>query len=325
MTPTERERLDRIWDSLSEGESDDAPALTALELNLRSVAALATAFTEESAQGWDAVVGIEVPTRARLRFSGSSVAGNNAPVRLAARVLTTLQELVTAIAMSARGRKSLFGAPPADIRLATELSLFPLPSLGSVIFELAGPERPDCVNQLPGLGEETNAADRAAISLRQVLDEAMVDDKTALTQDLKQLGPRVASHLRNLALFPIDNDLTLDLEWRQSNGERISGQLGRREATVLQEVITLSRASVETQTLDGVLVTISVEEPLALRLLTGERVPMSLRSDLEVGQVADYFNKRVRARVEVAVTAHPTTGRDVREYTLVEVQAVTDY
>lgn len=323
MSPSDAERVEAIWQSLA--EDDAAEPLTARDLNLASLAALGESVTSQSAAAWSTLVASEGATRAKVRLYGPAVEANSAPVRLATKALSSFQDLVSAVAMSARGKKSNFGSVPGDIKQETELLMFPRPGLGSVVFELAGPEAPDTTEELPGVSDGLNVADRAAAVLGRVLQGSAGDvDRSALAEDLTDLGPRVATHLRKLAMLPIADSMYLELEWLQGNGQRVRGTLGPDEAIVLRDVITESRASVEVQTLEGVLVTLSSEEPLSLRLHGGGRVPMRLSDDLSADDLTAFFNSSVVATAEVEVTTHPTTGKDSRRYTLIGIDGALE-
>lgn len=318
----DRERLDGLWAAL-EVDEDETPAPSAHELNVQSIAALGSAVEARIAASWMQLGQVRGSTQARLRLFGGAVDDHSAPIKLAAKALVTFQDLLSSVAMAQQGKTSLRGTVPKQIRAATELRVFPRPSIGSVVFDLAGPPAPDISATLPGSGDDRNSVDAAVEELAGVLDAAGgegPETDQAVLEVLKRLGPRVATHLRKLSALPLDDDLSLDVAWSEASGRRVSGRLGTVEATVLRRVINESKVSVEEESLAGVLVTLSSEDPLALRLHDGGRVPMALGEGLALEALTPYFNAPVLATVEVQVESHPTTGVDVRRYTLVGVE-----
>lgn len=310
-----------MLDLLADDVSEDAAPLHARQFNLRSFAALGESVEGAIAANWRTMTPPEGSTRARVRLFGPAVEGHRSTVRLTTQALSLFQDLVSAVAMAAVGKRSLFGAVPGDVRAQTELFLFPRPAFGSVVFELLGPTAPDVSDELPGISSGENSADRAATQLVEVLGHSADDaDREVLTAELKHLGPRVATYLRRLANLPIREGLFLDLDWEQGNGDRVSATLEAEQAIRLVEVIESSRATVQERQMDGVLVTISTEEPLGLRLHDGRRIPMAPHEDLDVDALTAFFNEPVTATLEVEVTSHPVTGRDTTRYTLLAIE-----
>ncbi|UDY36284.1 hypothetical protein [Dermatobacter hominis] len=321
MSSPDDEAIDDLYDWL--GEPDPGEDLSAVAINRSSIEALGLSASTTLGGTWDHFDPTDAHSVAKVRMTGDAVVQNAAPVRVAAPALTTLQELISAIAMARRGKRNLSGFVPAAIRDLTDLFFVPIPRPGSVVFDLVGPGRSDEAAQIPGvtasLPTEADAAVEQLVNLLAASGEGPGESRVALGNSLVNLGPRVSTQLRRLAAFPTTAGLNLEIAWKATSGATVKGRLGANEANVIMDVITETRSSAEIQILEGELVTVSSVNPLALRLRDGRTISVAPAEPEMPGQLARYFNRWVTAVLEVEVTTHPVSGRASRQYTLVSV------
>lgn len=312
--PTDLEDLaERLWGST---DDDDSPVMSASELSRASF--LAFAGPSGEVEGWTDAFPIAGVPRLDLRLHGSAISGHSAPVRLATRALTIVQDLVSVVGMAQRGKKSLSGAIPAAILRATELNLNPAASPGSLVFELRGTRPEIHPDQNPALDSKQTLADTAASEIFSLLGSAESGEGTAVLRELQRLGPRVATHFRRLSALTLSESLLLDMRWQQGDGRLIYGQIHAAGATELERVIAKSRTTLEPKQLHGHLVTISTEDKLVLRDEVGKRIPL-VESERFAQDPALFYDKDVVAEVELEIEQHPSTGRDTKTYHLVSL------
>lgn len=303
---------DDFWLDLVTAE-DQLPA-SAKELNLQTAERMAALFGFEPAG--------RAHSSAEIRLHGPAAVEHSVPVRLGTKALSAVQDLVTAVAMALKGRRSLLGRPSSDILAATELRLFPAASPGSVVFDVQGPPAVALDGRFPDLVDRRNDADLAMDTLGKLFDlSAVANDQVA--EMLLTLGPRVASSLRRLTEFPLQRSLYIDLTWRTATGYRIPVSFGPGEAGALQSLIEQRRMAVERTVLSGKLVTVSTEDPLALRLANGNKIVLSTGPDVIRSSLSSYFDTLVDATVEVEVVT-TSTGREIRSYTLLQISPGLD-
>lgn len=295
---------------------DDRAAMTGSELSRASFASLARTTAPDGP--WVDAEPIPGVSRLDLRMHGEAIEGHSAPVRLAARALTIVQDLVSVVGMALRGKKSLAGSISSDILDATQLNLNPAAAPGSLIFELRGSRRVSSEHQLHGVDAGLTLADLAAAEIFRVLSQAEGGPGSELRDELQRLGPRVASHLRRLNSLTLSESLLMDLRWQQGNGKIIQGQVRMDSAAEIERVIVQSRISRERGVIRGHLVTISTEDRLVIRDSSGKRIPL-VESDEFTQNLAEFYDKDIVAEVDVEVEEHPVTGRDLRTYHLVKV------
>ncbi|QXC60548.1 hypothetical protein KSP35_19840 [Aquihabitans sp. G128] len=302
----QRTKADALAAFLSLENKDDAAPLSAAELNQFALASLSQGGAPSD---WHErrVVSPGVP-RLDLRLHGKAIDGHSAPVRLATRALTIVQDLVSVVGMAHRNKKSLSGAIPKDILQATELNLNPAATPGSLIFELRGNLAPINGDEIPGADPGVTLADLAAADIFRLLDAADSGDD-GLMLDLQRLGPRVATHFRRLCALTLSESLLLDMRWQQGNGAMIFGQLAEASAGEMERVITKSKFTSERITLRGHMITISTEDKLVLRDQSGNRVRLVEAESFDQDP-ANFYDKDVVAEVDLEVEEHPTTGRD---------------
>ncbi|WP_345271741.1 hypothetical protein [Nocardioides nanhaiensis] len=119
---------------------------------------------------------------------------------------TLWQRCITAVGAALEGTRSASGRIPEIVRIRTQLSLQAGFAPGSVLLDVV-PKNPPMEEVAPEgerrmFDEPRPLADRASDTLLQLLSVAAADDFQAgerLRTELAELGPRVASSLRNLA------------------------------------------------------------------------------------------------------------------------------
>ncbi len=324
MTDNHRD-LDEIWSMMSDVSKLDGLAVhdtSGLSVNAAALSAWRCAVGNVGDDTWlDHPAKAGVP-KARLRLYGPAVEEHTVEVRTAAKIMTTFQDLLSAVAMATRGRYALGGAVPGDIRSGTTLRLFPRPAFGSLVLEMEGPEPMSAPAEQALLSELPSTADDAATRLVGLINAAHFDDEESLLAGLRSLGPRVSTHLSRLVAFPLDESTYIDVGWQTTAGSRLAGFITADAADRLRSVMTKYRTATKRERVSGFLVTVSSEDPIALRLSSGKRISMELSEDVTPGSLTPYFQQRVTVSVDVEVVTKSSTGAEAKRYTLVSVEGI---
>ncbi len=300
---------DELWNRLLAGEDDpvDAAPITSADINAQTLARMA----------------VEVPVRqVRFRLSGKAVQAHRVSVKIAANALASLQEVVSSIGAALSGSATLFGQIAQDVRKSTELSLSPVFMPGSVVFTLRPEDVDDNQEQLFAAVEVPTLLDQSLSQLVVFLHRLSQDDlgDDLLVADVRRLGPRAAKHLNELSELVLGDDVVLGVDWDDGTGRRAHGSLNTRSAAYLSDLIKRNRIDVDERRLTGTLITVSTEDPAALRLEDGTRV--SLRVDTATAPaIGEYFDRRVVVTVAVQTTRSTSTGKEVQQYTLLAIEA----
>ncbi len=163
--------------------------------------------------------------------------------------------------------------------------------------------------------------DDAMSELFTVLEKSEANqlDSTALAQDLRRLGPRTAMHLSDLAKQVTADDIDVDFAWRNPAGRNRKASLQRPAALALSRAIELNRVEAKIISLTGVLVTISAVTKAELRTDSGERIRMSV--DVAVSPtLGPFYHQRVEVQVELTTTWSTNTGKETREFRLLDIR-----
>lgn len=299
--------IDNLWASLL-ADVDDATLtapVSAIDINAQTMARMASLHRRRFLS---------------FRLAGPGVRAHRLAVKTAANVLGSFQEVVSSIGAALSDRPSLFGQLSSAIRQATELQLSPAVAPGSIVFTLV-PDEEFTQDEMPGLEGVPSLLDLALdrlISVFGELDAAGAEERP-LVDNLRALGPRTAKHLFDLSQVVINDDVVLDLQWTTESGRQSGASMGVRSASFLREMIQQSAVTEREKVITGILVTVSVETPAAVRLDDGTRIMLAVDED-KVGRLAPLFNRRVQATVLEREEINLGTGRVSFAYTLIEIR-----
>jgi hypothetical protein len=131
----------------------------------------------------------------------------------------------------------------------------------------------------------------------------------------------VGSKLNMLAEYAVESEIELDLGHRSPTGGRHSVILKRRGAEAIKEAVERNRQRTETETITGVLHTVS-DGADKLRMTLDDEVTQ-LRMDVEpvVGlHLGAMLGQRVVAEVETTIKWKLASGKERRSYELLSAQ-----
>jgi len=298
-----------LWDRLLEGEDEslDEVPLTSSDINAQTLARMAA----------------EVPIKqVKFRLSGKAIQAQRVSVKIAADALGSLQEVVSSIGAALNGSATLFGQIAQDVRKSTELSLSPVFMPGSVVFTLRPEPVEDIHDQLFSADEVETLLDASVSQLVVFLHRLSQDDLSddLLVADVKRLGPRAAKHLNELSELVLGEEVVLGVDWDDGSGRRTHGSLNTRSAAYLSDIIKRNRVDVEERRLTGTLVTVSTEDPAALRLDDGTKVPLRIEA-ASTPAIGEYFDRRVVVTVAVQTTRSTSTGKEIQRYSVLSIEA----
>jgi len=170
-----------------------------------------------AAQGGDARDGA---SKGSLRLHGVGVLGNAIELDEAGQIATLWQRTVQAVGGAIEGSRSAMGRLPIDIVRRTQLLLDASPVPGSVVLNLTPKAAPDLETTPNGMRRLFDTprplADRASEQVISLLSQAadpQLDQLEAFSEELRQLGPRVATSVRALATALNRAHVDVDVVW----------------------------------------------------------------------------------------------------------------
>ncbi|MEU0877810.1 hypothetical protein ABZ345_04360 [Lentzea sp. NPDC005914] len=248
--------------------------------------------------------GSSLRSRASVRMHGGAVRKNSVAVKRATKILSILQDAITAVAASLRGSKGSRGKFPEVVRQLTELTFTPHTVPGSVIFELVAQDPADVLpGQTDPLIQMADLVDLSAQSFLELANAAAAGIQSGegdVLAQLRELGPRVARNILKLSAAIIDEDIELDISWNESVGPTHSGKISRATAEGLRNLIKENKIDADIIDLHGTLITVSDVRNIDLRMSTGDVVSMSIEPDLRE-PLDSLFRTRVVIRAEETI------------------------
>jgi hypothetical protein len=250
-----------------------------------------------------------------VRLSGAAVREHDVSVRVLAGVLGPLQESLTAVGQALRQNPTGRGRVPTAIVDATELSISPQLTAGSIVLHLSGPAEATTGDELPEATGTESLVDASLRAVFSVLAESQDDVATSgLSGELRRLGPRTAKHLNDLAQRVLDDDVQVGLVWRLgTTSQRAS--LDRRSALALHDAIQRNRVEVSEVVLTGRLLTVSTVRKAELDMGDAGTVKLSVDPDLALS-LGDYYDRDVTVGAQQTTTWSTNTGVEKRTYAL---------
>lgn len=306
------QRLDAQLSALA--QAGDSPAVAAMSHGLIEMRSdLARQVLEASRARFDVVL------------DGAPVVGHEIRVDALSKLLHSLQESVSSIAQSLRGRATSSASLPSALRSETALN-FSMAYPGSFGALLRGPEPaqvlPTLFDFLDDEGEqpatvEPTILDRAVQSVLSVLDLAgseQVDDEPIVDAVLP-LGSRAFKHLSELSAAIVDENLTARLVFVSPAVATRTTAVTKRSATRLRDVLGRNTETEEQVTIRGRLGSVSdIHNRIDLQATEG--VINAKVTDELVPELGDFYTQNVLASFTVRSATSTVTGLVRRYYTL---------
>lgn len=211
-----------------------------------------------------------------IHITGPCILGNSAPVKAVGNLLTSVQSAIDAIGASIMGNRSAGGSIPSAIAGRTQMSLIASPMPGSVVIRVAPSlaRKADLYPEGQGLfdlEDELDAqplADQAFIEFSNLIDELQEDDPddSDFVEHLTDLGPRVATAMKNFCETVDKGILDLQLEWTEPNERTETARISHSHAKRAAKVITRANIENEEVAIEGLLLTVTQSEKDKLRI-----------------------------------------------------------
>lgn len=255
-----------------------------------------------------------------IRLHGPGVPNHEIPVREVTGILGPIQEAIASIGQALRHEPTTRGAIQASIQRATELFMSPVLSSGSVIFHLTAAGEQLSGDEAAELTGSDTLVDAAMGRLFAIFEqsEAHQLDSATLARDLRRLGPRTAKHLADLVKQVTNDQIDIDLSWRNPRGQRREASLQQQAALTLGRAIDRNKVEVKKVQLVGLLATVSSIAKAELLADSGERIKMSVDTAV-APTLGPFYNQRVTVHVEQTTTWSTSTGKETRTFSLVDI------
>jgi len=259
-----------------------------------------------------------LPSLGMLRLSGPGVTVHAAPLSEVTRVLQGLQRVATAVAAAEVGDTELGKQASTAITNRTRLLIAGSPLPGSLVFNLA-PETPatsevrDPEGSVSMFREEKDddqqidkAMTRAIDVISAGIDLPPIPDGSAFLDGIAELGPRVASSIRDFARGLHRFGFDLDLEWKQPRRPTHRVHLATASADRIAGVIELARLDVDPVTIERRVLTVSTVQNQEWLIEQSDGTRVSIKhSDLPYDQtvgIATDAHVRLSARMKTSVS-----------------------
>jgi hypothetical protein len=214
-----------------------------------------------------------------VRLTGPAVSGSSARIDSVGEIMIVLQRLVSASGASLRGFKSLAGRLTGDIKSLTQLNLRASPLMGSIILTVEPREFP--AHELTNAGQamlidqETHqlvdlSVDEVFALLTLGKDIGPDVDESAFLAKVVDMGPRVASALRDFAKDVRSDEFDFEFRWEEPGEPTRRVTITPADAQRISDVVVSRELDRDVVTLDGTLRTVSDVCPLVLELADGE-------------------------------------------------------
>lgn len=252
-----------------------------------------------------------------IHITGPSILGNSAPVKAVGNLLTSIQNAVDAIGASLMGNRSAGGLIPAAITGRTEMSLIASPMPGSVVIQVAPSlaRMDDLYLEGPGLFDveaELDArplADQAFIEFSTLIGELGEDDPddSQFLDHLTDLGPRVATAMKNFCESVDKGVLDLELEWTEPSKRTETARISHSHAERAAKVITSANIENEEITIEGALLTVTQSTKDKLRILEdgGKETVVAIGDISPAATYPLHTGERVRVLAERRISHKP--------------------
>lgn len=248
----------------------------------------------------------QVRERLSARFVGGTADAHRLSVRSATKAIASLQESVSIIGAGIMGHNSARGNLPESVIRATELHLSPMPSKGSIVFELHKVEN-DALVEAP----TDTLLDESFAKLFEVISSASESAHTlhGAPEAMRSIGPRAARQVFLLCNVLVSEGMGIDLQWADSSGNTEKTRLSKSAAVYLKTVASNSTERVTTRTVSGILQTTSLDTRKDLEIQSDDfgvvKVSASSETRAEMGR---FYNKKVVAMITTTETVNIISG-----------------
>lgn len=223
--------------------------------------------------------GRNLSSRGRLHVIEGDSSEHRADMRNLSKLLLNFQNLADSVGGALNGHRSNRGKLPSTVLEKTRLDLNASPMPGSVVFsisprilpsaELEGRDTafidPETDQLLDLVFPKINELFGLMVALPDDPAQELEADNSILANQLRELGPRVASSLHHLADSSYHSNLSLDLSWEEPGrptlqSDRLTPSLAERAA----KLISHSSTDEEESRIMGVMRTVSDITALAI-------------------------------------------------------------
>ncbi|WP_217616254.1 hypothetical protein [Cellulomonas sp. GbtcB1] len=264
-----------------------------------------------------------------VRLHGGGVRGHSVDLDEVGRIARQWQRATTAIGAALSGVKSARGRVPDDIAARTRLALTGAPQPGSLVLHLEPAADPlaevEPHGQRPMFDVSRPLADMASEMLLNVLAEvprAGISDLDPLSESLRELGPRAAASLHDLATTLHAADVDLDASWTEPSAGTRRANLSVSGARWLAKFIEGRDLASEEEPLTGIAETVSNRERWLIATADGgiERIVASSLDLTDVRRVrpGDFVTLLVRSSRKAQPDGTIVTRREALQLLSVE-------
>lgn len=267
-------------------------------------------------------------SRGEMHLDGSGVVGHSIRLADLGGILNSFQRTVAAVGGAIDGITSSRGSLPASLVRRTNLRLDAAPAPGSVRLAITPEQSPAAElypnGEVPLDDTDRPLADRSLEEVIRLFRAGARADPTAreFREEFVELGPRAASAVRAFLKIVADDDLDVNLSWREPRRPTISAAVTAAQARFLEQVIANNGLDDDEIQVRGVVHTVSDRRPIDLevdgapmRVQLGDQLPPDIHT-LNVGDAVD-------ARINVS-TEQRAGGDEVVTYTLISIERVSD-
>lgn len=266
-----------------------------------------------------------------IHITGPSILGNSAPVKAVGYLLTSVQNTIDAIGASIQDIKTTRGAIPIPITERTEMSLVASPMPGSIVLQVAptmsriedlNPEGP------PLFDVEKEAGARPLIDIAFGEFSSLVQDLSnnkpdnpQLIDRLTNLGPRVASTMKEFCKSVDKGAIDVELKWKEPEGVQETSSLSHTYAKQAAKIIEDANIENEEVTIEGNLLTVTTSQKDKLRVSMddGKEVVVSIEMIDAAALLSLRAGDRVQIRAERRTSSRPG-GRQTEKLIGISVQ-----
>lgn len=259
-----------------------------------------------------------------IHITGPSIVDNTAPVKAVGGLLTSIQGAIDAIGASLTGVRSSHGAVPSSISGRTQMSLVASPMPGSVVIQVA-PTLDRTIDLYPNgtalfdVEEELGARPLADLAFSEfstlIRDfEQSTPDDSIFIDRLTDLGPRVASTMKEFCESVNKGVMNVDFEWSEPGKSAETSFISHNQARRAAKVIDDANIENEEVTLEGILLTVTTSNKDKLRIIedSGKEVIVTIGDISPSSLFALHAGERVVVQAERRISSRPG-GRKVEK------------
>jgi len=250
-----------------------------------------------------------------IHLRGAGVEGHSADLDAVGGVMMSFQRLVTAVGCFLKGDTSLRGRVPGAVAERTKMKLSAQPQPGSIVLLIEpkvhgmGEAFPQGPNLFDGYDDPNiPLADESAARLARTLSMVENGDLAPFIAGIEEMGPRVASSMREFLKETATDEFDTDVEWHEPGHVTLSASIPNERARLAYRAIADHNLDSAEEILTGTLVTLSTSKRLELRISTDdeEHVLSIKRGALSDATLAEFtVTQPVSMRVRTTQQSRP--------------------